>query len=151
MHGSIQTKPAAPTSDMKRARINAIFVIGGGLWLTGVAWLLLHFFMVRQTDFGPSRDPLEHWSIVAHGAFAFAALWMFGVLWGTHITKRWKAKRHRRTGGLLFLIVAALSVTGYLLYYVGDDAVRELIAKSHWIIGLALPLPFLLHWLIRMR
>jgi len=151
MHGTVETKPKAPVTYMARTRINAILLIGAGLWLTGAAWLLLHFFMVRETDFGPARDPLEHWSIVAHGAFAFAALWLFGVLWGTHITKRWKAKRHRWSGGLLFLFLATLSLSGYLLYYVGDDAAREFISKGHWIIGLASPLPFLLHWLVRMR
>jgi hypothetical protein len=151
MHGTVQTNPLKPVTYMARARINSIFVIGIGLWLSGAAWLLLHYFMLRQTDFGPQHDPLEHWSIVAHGAFAFAAIWIFGLLWGTHIVKRWKAKRHRWSGSLLFAFLALLVVSGYLLYYVGDDQLRELTSKVHWIVGLGLPLPFVLHWLVRMR
>lgn len=151
MHGTAETKPAPQIAYMARTRINGIFVIGLGLVLTGASWLLLHYFMVRQTEFGPTRDPLEHWSLVAHGAFAFAALWMFGLLWGTHIVRRWKAKRHRWSGSLLFAFVALLCVSGYLLYYVGGDESRELISKVHWIVGLALPLPFVMHWLLRMR
>lgn len=145
MHAPVQTKY------LTSARIKAIFVIGAGLWLTGGVWLLLHHFMMRQTDYGPAPDPLERWSLVAHGAFAFASLWMFGLLWGAHIVKRWKAKRHRLSGGLMFVALAALMVSGYLLYYVGDDGWRALIGKGHWIIGLALPLPFALHWIVRAR
>ena len=40
---------------------------------------------------------------------------------------------------------AILIVTGYLLYYVGNERVRNIISGVHWILGLAIPLAYLLH------
>jgi hypothetical protein len=34
----------------------------------------------------------------------------------------------------------ALTLTGYLLYYVGAEAVRSVMSVVHWAIGLGLPL-----------
>ena len=32
-----------------------------------------------------------------------------------------------------------LTVTGYLLYYAGDENTRPVISAAHWILGLAVP------------
>ena len=122
-----------------------------GVWLTGILWLVFHFWFRRQTDFGVAAHPLEHWWLVAHGAFAFASLWMLGTLWRAHITRGWRARRHRKTGGTLFAAFMALVVSGYLLYYVGEDRWRDVLSPIHWIVGAALPLSFIGHWLLRRR
>ena len=36
--------------------------------------------------------------------------------------------------------MVTLTLSGYLLYYVGSDSVRDIMALVHWAIGLALPL-----------
>ncbi len=125
-------------------RRRALYVIGIGVWLTGGLWLIFHYFLVRQGEFGPVENPLEPWWLKLHGAFAFAALWIFGLLWGIHITKFWKHQRRRWSGGILAGIFSLLILSGYLLYYVGDDTARPLISVVHWGIGLASP--FLLVW-----
>jgi hypothetical protein len=126
-----------------------VYSVCFGVWVSGSLWLLLHYFFVRQTDFGLTHNPLEHWSLVAHGALAFATLWLLGFLWGTHIVKRWRLRRHRKTGGVLFVVMGVLVLTGYLLYYVSGDQTRDVTAYVHWILGLAMPLSLLAHWLIR--
>lgn len=122
-----------------------LYVISIGLWLTGALWLVFHYFMVQQTAFGPSPHPLEHWWLSLHGLFGFLTLWMFGWLWGRHIIWGWKAKRHRVTGGLLFLLLLLLVLSGYFLYYPPSDGSLPIIAVLHWSIGLSLVIPFLLH------
>ena len=82
------------------------YIIGAGLWLSGVLWLIFHYFMVSQTAFGPQPHPLEHWWLSAHGLFAFATLWLYGLLWGRHIVVGWNSKKRRITGSTLFAIRA---------------------------------------------
>lgn len=132
-----------------KARKLLVYGTGLGLWLSGVAWLGLHYFARRETEFGPAPHPFEHWSLVAHGAFAFAGLWVFGLLWSAHIPGAWKTRRHRVTGSVLFLLLCILIVGGFLLYYVGDDNLRPWISLSHWGLGLGLPVTLLWHRLAR--
>jgi hypothetical protein len=122
-----------------------------GVWLSGVVWLILHYFFQRQAQFGAVPNPFEHWSLVSHGALAFACLWLLGFLWGTHIVRRWNLHRHRKTGGSLFAVMSLLCVTGYLLYYVGSDDLRPYLSIAHWVIGLVLPATLIAHWAVRKR
>ena len=134
----------APVRLTKPRRLR-LYGVGLALWATGALWLVFHYFMVSKTDFGPSPHPLEHWWLSLHGLAAFATLWMFGLMWGTHIVGGWQTGRRRITGSLLLLVLAELIGTGYLLYYPpGDDWVPTL-AILHWAIGLAAPAPFIIH------
>ena len=132
-----------------RTRRWVLYIVGTGVWLTGGLWLLFHYFLVTQGQFGPTTNPLEPWWLKLHGAFAFAAVWVFGLLWGIHIAKLWPHKRRRSSGGVLTGIFALLILSGYLLYYVGDDIIRPKISALHWVVGLACPVFFVWHRLKR--
>jgi hypothetical protein len=56
----------------------------------------------------------------------------------------WKNRR-RASGIVLAGVMAVLVLSGYLLYYASDDALRATTALLHWIIGAALPLSLLPH------
>jgi hypothetical protein len=132
-----------------RRRRWALYIVGTGVWLTGGLWLLFHYFFVEEGEFGPTANPLEPWWLKLHGAFAFAAVWMFGLLWGIHIAKLWPHRRRRWSGGILTGVFVLLILSGYLLYYLGDDRIRPLISALHWVIGLACPIFFAWHRLRR--
>lgn len=136
---------------LEHARQWELYAVGVGVWLSGGVWLLFHYFSGKQGDFGPVENPLTPWWLRLHGAFAFAAIWIFGLLWGTHITVGWPHKRRRWSGGGLAAVFLFLIVSGYLLYYLGDDRIRPLVSVLHWGIGLASPAFFLLHRLRRRR
>ena len=126
--------------------------LGGlGLWATGAAWLALHDFVVRQGEFGPQRSPLEPWMLKLHGAFAFLAIWTVGLLCGRHVVNGWRDGRRRWSGSVALAVLGVLTATGYLLYYVADDAPRATVSALHWIIGLAAPAAYLLHRLAGSR
>ncbi len=118
---------------------------GLGLWLTGVLWLVFHYFLQRRTEFGPQPHPLEIWWRAAHGFFGFASLWTFGLVWGVHIVGAWKSRRRRLSGSMFFALLLWLSGTGYLLYYVGGDDAVAALSLMHWIVGLFLPVAFVAH------
>ena len=69
-----------------RSRRLALYVVGCGVWTSGALWLLFHYLLVQQGEFGPKISTLEPWWLKLHGAFAFATLWIFGLLWGVHVT-----------------------------------------------------------------
>jgi hypothetical protein len=130
---------------LSRARRWAVYAVGAGIWLTGALWLLFHDFLASNGPFGPTPHPLEFWSRATHGAFGFASLWVFGMLWGAHVVEGWRSRRRRWSGSLAFGLFAWLVVSGYLLYYLGNDGLISAISLLHWSVGLATPLPFLLH------
>ena len=126
----------------RRAKL-AIYAVLGATWISGVAWLVLHYLLVRRGEFGDEPHPLEHWSLALHGASAFAAVWLGGWLWQAHVLPWWNSSNRRSSGIVLIAIGGFLIASGYLLYYASDwrDAIRVL----HWSIGLLLALPLLVH------
>ena len=118
---------------------------GAGIWTTGVAWLALHYLLVKRGEFGPEQSPLEPWALKAHGAFAFLALWVAGLLWGVHIVRGWGQHRRRWSGSVALGGLLLLILSGYLLYYLGAEQARAVTSVAHWALGLALPLAYLVH------
>lgn len=134
-----------PTGSISPGHRRLLYVIGAGSWLSGGLWLLFHYFLVRQNEFGPAPHPLQSWWLKIHGAFAFAALWIFGLIWAVHISKALPRRARKRSGILLLSVILVLVVTGYLLYYVASDAVRPAISVVHWSVGLGSPVFLVLH------
>jgi hypothetical protein len=122
-----------------------LYVISIGVWLTGGLWLLFHHFLVKQGEFGPQNNWLEPWWLKFHGAFGFASIWLFGLLWAVHVTRAWPLARRRWSGGVMVGLMAWLILTGYLLYYIGNDEARSAVSILHWSIGLVAPIVFVWH------
>lgn len=120
-----------------------------GVWLSGALWLVFHDFLMRPGEFGLTAHPLEQWWLRAHGAFAFASLWLLGFLSVAHVGGRWAWRRQRRSGLVLLGIYVWLVVTGYLLYYAGGDQFRAAASLGHWSVGLVALIFLLLHRRIR--
>lgn len=116
-----------------------------GLWASGLLWLLFHYLLRKQGAFGSEPHPLEPLWLKVHGAFAFAGLFMFGLIWGAHVVNGWSTGRRRWSGGAVIGLVLVLTLTGYLLYYAGDDGIRGAVSLTHWLVGLGGLAVFLLH------
>lgn len=139
--------PHRRSAKLARWQFHMLGWSGGGLWLSGVGWLLLHHFGQREGAFGPEMNPLEPWMMAVHGLVLIPALLGLGGLLVVHIPKGWKKPRQRTTGMMLCALLAALIISGYMLYYVGNEDVRALTSLGHWGIGVVLPAPFLWHML----
>lgn len=125
----------------------ALYIVGGGLWLSGGLWLLFHYLVPRPGDFGATTHPLEAWWLTAHGAFAFAAIFTFGLLWGIHVMPGWTSRQRRPSGTAAVAAVAWLMLSGYLMYYLGGEQPRLVATTLHWTVGLASPALFVYHGL----
>jgi hypothetical protein len=129
---------------LSKRRELAVYAVFGVLWLSGAVWLALRYFLRSKAEFGELPHPLEPWAIRLHALAAFASLWLLGQLWIVHLVPSWRA--HRRSSGIVLGVIAGVLVaTGYLLYYASGDTTRAIVSLAHWTLGLALPLPLLLH------
>lgn len=135
------------TAKLARWQVRLLTGSGSVLWITGAAWLALHFFGQRQGEFGPETNPAEPWMMRLHGAALIAALLGAGGLLVAHVWRGWLYRSQRLHGLALLIAASVLILTGYGLYYASDEWGRPVISVVHWALGLAtLPL-FLWHYL----
>ena len=127
---------------MRLPRWVRFFVYGAAAatWLSGVAWLIFHHYVRREGPFGPEAHPLEHGWLALHGAAAFLIVWALGLIWMGHVRRGWPGIRNRWNGRSLTVLLIALAASGWGLYYLGDEQLREALALGHWILGLLLGL-----------
>jgi hypothetical protein len=122
-------------------RRRAIYAVFALLLLSGVAWLLARWLM----DEPEAQAPWLAYSMKLHGAAAWAATFLLGTLWSSHIRHAWVRRRNRLAGGLFAAGVFALIVSGYALYYINGELARGLAEWLHWIVGTALGFLFWIH------
>ncbi len=126
----------------RRAFYAVVFLI----WFSGLLWLMIRGF----SDSPASSDACEKWSPILmeiHGALAFVFLWFLGSLL-VHVRRGLLLKRNRVLGLSLLSVAFFLVLTGWGLYYFGDENLRKITSLAHWIIGLALPFLLILHILV---
>lgn len=119
--------------------------------ISGALWLIFHYFIIVQGQFGESRHPLETWWLRLHGAAAMVFHIVLGTLLPIHIRRGWQLRRNFQSGVAVLLIVAALVITGYGLYYISSEELRPWVSVFHWAIGLTGTAALILHILLGKR
>lgn len=138
--------PNTRSARLGRWQIWLLTISGSLLWLSGAGWLLLHYYGQVQGEFGAETNPLEPWFLRVHGLVLIPALLGFGGVMVVHIPKGWKDRSQRVAGVALTIVMGALILSGYLLYYLGVEWLRDWTSIIHWGIGLALPAVFIWHY-----
>lgn len=110
----------------------------GILFLSGGLWALSHYAGVVPSFGEPTLMKI-------HGAAAMAALVLIGGLLPGHVAIGWTLQRNKWSGTGLLIVCGLLTVTGYLLYYLGDEAARGLSSYLHLALGIALPASLAAH------
>lgn len=139
--------PNTRSARLARWQVMLLTISGALLWLSGAAWLLLHYYGQVEGEFGPETNPLEPWFLRIHGLVLIPALLGFGGLFVTHMPKGWKNRYQRTIGIALTTTFAILIISGYMLYYVGDEGLRDWTSIIHWVLGLSAPALFIWHYL----
>ncbi|HYT98333.1 MAG TPA: DUF4405 domain-containing protein [Casimicrobiaceae bacterium] len=125
-----------------------IVLIGSGL-----GWLAAHYVAdigAANTD-DLRRLAIEALALKVHGAAAFAALIALGAMFPYHVRRGWALSRNRVSGSAVIATLGALTVTGYALYYLVNEANRASFSFAHWSIGLAFAPLFVAHVVIGRR
>ncbi|HTD03136.1 DUF4405 domain-containing protein [Undibacterium sp.] len=116
-----------------------LYGVGTALLLTGLLWLLAHYFLRVAGEFGETVHPLEHLSMQMHGAVSMIAWFFIGSLLNNHIRRAHNARRNTLTGWLMIALLSWLTVSGYGLYYLVTENNHHLWSLLHWISGILLP------------
>jgi hypothetical protein len=106
---------------------------------SGMAWTFIHSLALKAL------------LMKVHGGSAMIMLIVLGMLLPTHVPADWRSRSNRKTGPMMLAISALLTLTGYLLYYAGNEAVRDGASHVHTVIGFALPILLGLHAVRPMR
>jgi hypothetical protein len=77
------------------------------LWLTGSAWLVLHYFFQISTDFGAAPHPWQPSLMTLHGVIAVAVIFLFGWVAGSESLREWAAVGHE-IAGVVVLVPAII-------------------------------------------
>lgn len=141
------TSPTRPSPRIRRT----LYLIGIAVWASGVLYWTFDKYMLRHSDAGISENPLQVWWLRLHAATATAAVWLFGYMCAIHVQRNWAGGVRRNSGTLFVSVLALLTLTGYLIYYVEADRPLATLLQLHWMLGLFAPLVFLLHWGLRWR
>jgi hypothetical protein len=123
-----------------------IFFVFGGVWLTGCTWLALHLYFETPDEFGVARHPWEPTLLWVHGVLSIALAYVFGWIMARHASEAWRQHKRRISGGLLTAAAAVLSISGFLLFFVTNDALQLQSARVHEVIGVLVTLFAIEHW-----
>lgn len=122
----------------------ALLVALAALWLSGVAWLLLHYVWATPGEFGVIRHPLEAPILLVHGVIAMVALFLLGWFAGRHAGAA-SSGRRVASGWWLTVMTAVLVVAGCAQLFLTNAEWQSATAIVHEVTGVALLLPVLLH------
>jgi hypothetical protein len=120
--------------------VSLLLLLSGALW----AWIN-HLDQTAQAS-ERIRD-FKPWLLKLHGLSAMVFVLLLGTLLPGHVRRAWRARKNRRNGAFFLTAVGALTLSGYLLYYIGGEAWRNALSIFHLWLGLAAPI--VLFWHIR--
>ena len=123
-----------------------LHVVSLVLLFSGAGWAWVHG-LDEQGNAGVTLRDLKPWLMKAHGFAAVGFVLLLGTLLTTHIRRSWHARKNRSNGAFFLGAVSLLSISGYALYYVGDETLRNAASQLHLWLGLSSPI--LLFWHIR--
>ncbi len=128
-----------------------IYFLFAALSLSGGLWLIAHYFLRTQSEFGESIHPWEHPAMQAHAAFALALCIISGSLIHWHIKRANDAACNRKSGWTMVGLMLILLLSGYGLLYLANDDSHAWWSLVHWVIGLGSPALLWLHIVLGRR
>jgi len=136
---------------MPRQARAAIYLIIGGLWLTGILWLVLDQFFAEVGPFGPTPNRLEPAVLLIHGVVAILGMYVLGWVSIRHVVRWWQGGLRRVSGASLSTCLVLLVVTGFALFFLSDDGSQHAAALSHDVFGLIVTVFGVQHWFFAKR
>lgn len=118
-----------------RLTIHALML---ALLLSGSLWLCVHFLAwpaVAQASMEGLPSPWEAPLMKVHGGAMLGLVFLVGRLSGTHVLLGWRIKQRVWDGVALLVLLGALALSGYALYYWVPEAWRDGWGLMHGAVG----------------
>lgn len=117
-----------------------IYATLAALAASGTVWAAFHYFVA-----GKQAAAGEAVAMKIHGAVAMIALLTLGTILPGHVPKGWRGRKNKLSGAAILASCAVLVASGYLLYYAGGEALRQLASYIHLSFGVALAVLAVVH------
>lgn len=103
--------------------------------ITGIVFAWMKYAMTTDDPFAVANHPLQPSFLDAHVLSAPLAMFVFGLIFRSHIWKKYKGGRpqRRRSGVSSMFLIVPMVLSGYLLQVSAGEAMREAMAVLHWI------------------
>lgn len=121
------------------------YAIWGVLFVTGIVWLVINFFVPAQDDFDSVFIGIKTWLMRSHGAAAMAVLVLFGYLMPQHMMRAWAQQRNRVTAVVVVALSVIFILSGFGLYYSGSESMRAGMSNVHSLAGIIFPFALMWH------
>lgn len=121
------------------------YIVFAILWLSGALWLGIQW--LKDPSLGPVRTPVQALAMRVHGAILLVYLPMLGTLI-THVRRGAALKANRWSGFTVIGLNGVLLLSGWMLYYVADDTVRDWSSAIHWGLGCLMLVLIIAHVLL---
>lgn len=112
------------------------YTIFGILFLSGAIWMGIYYYEQLNDSNIETFAWIKLWLLRIHGAAAMASLVLLGFLIPRHMQRGWAQDRNRVTAIILILWCSVLVLSGYGLYYCGDEVLRFYLRNIHGIAGI---------------
>ena len=120
-----------------------LYVASSALFLSGVVWAWIQH-LDESGKAGSGLLRMKTWLIAIHGFSAMTFVLLLGMILAGHVRRAWNARKNRSNGGFFLISVSLLALSGYALYYLGNEDWRN--AASHFHLWLGIAAPVLLGW-----
>lgn len=134
-----------PPIRLSRRHERWIYAVGALVLVSGLGWLADHYLFAGSAEFGDTHAASEPLWLRLHGAAAMLGLIVFGSLFPSHIVRAWFSRTNYMSGLVMLALMTLLVLTGYGLYYLGDEQIRTWISAVHWLAGLVAAMSIVLH------
>src|SRR5262245_60414857 len=98
------------------------------LFVSGGAWAWANH-LDESARAGESLRLLKPWLLKIHGFSAMGFVLLLGTLLPGHVRRSWHAKKNRKNGAFFLVSVSLLTLSGYALYYLGDERWRNAMSQ----------------------
>ena len=121
-----------------------VYVSGSALWFTGICWAWIQH-LDKAGRAGDALRQIKPWLLEIHGFSAVTFVLVLGTLLPTHVRRAWHAHKNRGNGVCFLLATGLLTLSGYALYYLGNEHWRAVTSRIHLWLGVAIPALLLWH------
>jgi hypothetical protein len=129
---------------LSRGHKFTIYAVSLALFLSGVFWAWIQH-LDEAGKAGEGLRQAKTWLIEIHGFSAMIFVLLFGTLLAGHVRRAWRARKNRNNGVFFITSVGSLTLSGYALYYVGNENWRNAVSDFHLWLGNAAPALLLWH------
>jgi hypothetical protein len=129
---------------LRRSHRHILYAACLALFISGAAWAWLqHLDEAGQA--GDELARLKQPLIAIHGFSALAFVLLLGTLLVGHVRRAWHARKNRKNGVFFLAAIGLLTLSGYALYYIGDERWRAWTSNAHLWLGVLAPALLILH------